>query len=186
MYPLAGPPPRAGLYLVKNKKTGQTYAGQTVDLGRRYNEWRSALNTGVLRNRAVEDAIRSSDPADWEFIVVIECGPDELKRGEEQLIARLVAKLGPLCLNVPDAGVRKPRPASDVGFVALSEVLDESGLPMSYAQVAARLGITLDSVAKRLARLRKMGRFKFSIRDLPARQQRLPPTLATEPYSDLT
>jgi biotin operon repressor len=166
----------AGIYTVRNKKTGQTYLGQTVDLGRRYLEWRTATTTRLrLPNHAVEDAFKSSDRYDWEFRVLVECPANELKRMEEKAIARLVADLGPLCLNVPDAGVRKPRAIPQPGYLPLSEVLDEHGAVMSYAQVAERLGITLDSVAKRLARLRKMGRFKFDIKDLPARQQRLPP-----------
>jgi hypothetical protein len=175
MYPLAGPPKNAGLYLVKNKKTGQTYAGQTVDLARRYLEWRSKVVTRLrLPNHAVDDAFKSSDRDDWEFIVVAECPASELKTKEEKLVAKLVEKLGPLCLNVPDAGVRKPKSSPQIGCVPLSQVLDEHGAVMTYAQVAERLGVDIKSVAKRLARLRKVGRFKSNIRDLPARQQRLP------------
>jgi hypothetical protein len=175
MYPLAGPPHSAGLYLVKNIKTLQVYVGQTVDLKRRYVEWRTAITTRLgLPNHAVADAMKSSDPADWVFEVFTECPANDLKRAEEKLVAKLIARGNQLCLNVPNAGVRKIKPARQLGGVQLSEVLDENGVVLSYAQVAARLGIDKKSVGKRLARLRLAGRFKFNIKDLPARQQRLP------------
>jgi len=177
MYLLYGPRSHACLYLVRNKKTGQVYVGQTVDMRRRYAEWRSIVASSGLRapNQATAEAIKSSDPNDWVLEIFMECQPSDLKRGEERLIAKLTAKLGPLCLNVPDvAGARKKRSADTLGSVPLSEVRDEHDTVMSYAQVAARLGITMDSVQERLRRLRRVGRFKFSIKDLPARQQRLP------------
>ena len=173
-YPLSGPSPTPGLYLVKNMKTLQVYAGQTVNMHRRYAEWRHIISTKLRSpNHAVEDAIKLSDRSDWVFEVLMECPVANLKRGEEKLIAKLVASKGPLCLNVPDAGVRKPR-VSKTGSLPLSEVLDENGVAMPYAVVAKRLGIDTKSVAKRLRRLRQLGRFRISIDDFPARQQHLP------------
>lgn len=171
MYPLYGPPPRPGLYFIKNRKTHQIYVGQTVDLGRRYNEWRSAISTYLrLPNHVVEAAFKSSDRDDWVFEVLAECPASDLKKNEEKAITRLVTKVGPLCLNVPDAGVRKPKSASQPGNLPLSEVLDEHGAVMPYARVAERLGISMNSIQKRLRNLRKAGHFKIRIDELPPRQ----------------
>lgn len=166
-YPLTGPSSETGLYIIKNRNTGHVYVGQSVDLRRRYQEWRTVFASGLgATNRALEEIIESTNIEDWDFYVFQTCEKHELNRLEDETITKVRAQIGDKCINGTEPKVpRKVTPAL-TGNVRLSEVIDEQGAVMTYGQVAARCGVTPQSVKKRLAVWRRKGKTRVPIQDL--------------------
>lgn len=166
-YPMHSPPETSGIYALKHRTTGQIYVGQSINLRRRYFEWRTVFATKLrATNHSLHGALVGTEPEDWEFIILAQVTPADLNRVEADTIGKLRAARPELCLN----GTPETKPNLVVepqeGSLALSEVLDESGAAMSHAQIASRLGVTKQAVKKRLAAWRRKGKNKITIKDL--------------------
>lgn len=164
-YPLTGPPSAPGIYIIKNKTIKRVYAGQSVDLRRRYLEWRAIFSSRLgATNPTLHEAITTSNIEDWEFVVFELCEVAELNQREQEVISALRAGEYD-CINGTEPKI--PRKVTSLeGSTALSEVIDEDGQPMTRAQIAARCGVTAQSVKKRLAAWRRKGKIKIRITDL--------------------
>lgn len=154
-YPLTPPPRLPGLYALKHRPTGKLYIGRTIDLQRRYAEWKNAVNTGLGIKSTLLAKMFSDCPADgWEYVVLQEIpGADEqtLADRESKAIDRLGQRAPHLLLNTLAAAVRvSPHPASRT-------VLTHEGKPITYAQAALALGCSQKQVQKRTARWRAKG-----------------------------
>lgn len=166
-FPMHAPPETSGVYALKHKTTGQIYVGQSVNLRRRYFEWRTVFSSKLgATNQSLHGALQNSKPEEWEFSILAEVTPEKLNETENETIRRLRAAAPGLCLNgTPD------RPegffsAVEEGSLALSVVTDEQGQQMTYGQVAKRCGVTKQAVKKRLAAWRGKGKNKFTIQEL--------------------
>lgn len=164
-FPLVGPPATPGVYLIKNKKTGQIYVGASSDLRTRYSVWRGVFSSGLRApNRELDIAVRATKPEDWEFHVFEECDKSDLFRIEREVIQKVVTSIGNLCLNslLPYAG----GPTASAQSVPLSTILDETGKNMNYAEAAIRVGCARETIKKRLAKWRKAGKTTLHITEL--------------------
>lgn len=166
-FPMHNPPIVSGIYTLKHKTTGQVYVGQSVNLKRRYFEWKAVFSSKLgATNPLLNGAIQISNPEEWEYSVLIECPPEKLTSTENEVIRRLKEKNPGVCLNGTT-----PQPKGEMveraeGSISLTEVIDENGQPMTHAQIAARLGVTKQAVKKRLGVWRKKGKNKFNIMEL--------------------
>lgn len=164
-YPLTGPE-GCGVYIVRNRTTGQVYVGQSVDLRRRYAEWRATFSSGLgATNRALHGAIEVSNINDWDFVVFELSKKENLNRLEEEVIEKVRAQIGDRCINGTEPKTTR-MPSALQASLKLSQVTDESGVLMTNAQVAARCGVTRQAVKKRLAAWRAKGKYNITIRDL--------------------
>lgn len=122
------------------------------------------MNTKLgIKNNNLKGAFDNTEPKDWEFIILAEVPPENLNKAENDAIAR--AQSSALCLNGTTA--RMPVSVEKLeADTALSTVLDENGRPLTRREIAARLGVSPDSVKKRLAAWRLKGKIHWKITDL--------------------
>ena len=166
-FPLVGPPAGPGIYLIKNSTTGQVYVGASRDLRRRYSTWRGVFGSGLgATNKELDTAVRGSNVEDWVFHVFMECPVDQLFDMERKVIDSTRDKIGDKLLNhtLPFA-VEEPRPPSQQS-VPLTGIVDENGKNLTYAEAAERAGCARETMKKRLAKWRKVGKTRFVITDL--------------------
>lgn len=156
-YALSSPPRTSGIYLLKNQATGQLYVGQATDLRRRWLEWRSAFNEKIgVKSKALLSAIATTRSEDWTYQVLVEVEQKDLNRLERAAISRLWDR-GPLLLNSLQHFVRPVRGLGGISDTAKSMIMKPFGGRLSYAEAAYELGVTPQTVKKKLQRFRKMG-----------------------------
>lgn len=155
IYPLGAPPPKAGIYLIRNTVTGMLYVGRSMNLRRRFSEWRmSVVQKFNIRSFKFVQALESGSSEDWEFGIIAEFDAitdDELAEYEYKAVARLASKFPNRLLNT----ITPSQPSKAIN-VAKSTILYE-GRPVSYAEAANKLGCSSKQLQKRMARYRKKG-----------------------------
>lgn len=167
-FPIASPPEVPGIYALINSKTGQIYIGCSVDIRRRYGEWKSAFvqRLGVKSKRLL-DAIEASGPEDWELVVVLQmpgASDHELAQAEERAIRRVSDERPKGNLN---AIVPCEKPKAE-GHTAKSSIIGENGAIMSYGAAARALGCSTQTIKKRLAKYRERGVTEIELATLRA------------------
>src|SRR5262245_19241988 len=125
-FPIAAAPETPGIYALKNAKTGQIYIGQSINLRRRYAEWKGAFVHQLgIKSKQLLAAIKASAPADREFIVLLElpgASDEDLAQAEEHAIKRTSDARPKDVLNVI---IPCDKPKAE-GNVAKSSIIDES------------------------------------------------------------
>jgi hypothetical protein len=170
-YPIGSPPETAGLYILTNRKTGQIYIGRSINLRRRYAEWKGALVQRIgVKNKKFFEAIDGSTEDDWEFGILASmpgATDEELAAAEERAILHVTNKRPTAILNglIPTTKPIGPSEAS----APKSSIIDDNGNEMSYADVAAALGVTIEAVRKRLKKYRSRGVYKIAFSVLKAK-----------------
>ena len=167
-FPAEHPPHVAGVYMLKNEKTGQIYVGQADDLGKRFTNWTYYSRNPERASAArMAEAFANSEPGDWIFAVIREMPGstrEERSAVEDALIAKLTAQVGERLLNI--RANHTHRGSLPPACAPLTE-LTLGGKPTTHAIAARVLGIGKKAVAKRLARMRKEGVISVRVEDLP-------------------
>lgn len=159
-YPLSPIPSHGGVYAIKNNKTGHVYIGRSIDLSRRFNEWKHAMTyRRALKNGPIADMLEQ-DPnlAHWTFTILHHDASAtmlDLMNREAVAIERLKG-LGDKLLNSqgandPVAGTGLPIKVSR-GVVTLT---DADGNEISQREGAAILGCRVDTLRQRLTNMHK-------------------------------
>lgn len=158
-------PPRApGLYELRHNTNGLFYIGKTVDLHRRYAEWRGVFSTG-LGHKNAKLAAAMTHPADWTFNVLrVILDNTPLAPAEAGAIRDAMAHSPNLLLNVmlPDGKMIHHPAAPPKSTVTLE------GRQISYAEAAEALGCSRETLAKRLAKYRQQGKTEVTLEHLLA------------------
>jgi hypothetical protein len=162
-FPVASPPNAPGIYLLCNRTAKIFYVGKTVNLRRRWIEWRGAFNNQAnLRSEVFIEIIKTTDPIDWDFEIVQDLTNVDPKRGSElenQTIETLRAmKVGTILNDFAPHGVR-PRPSS-------RSTVRDNGETLTIAEAARRLGCMPKTLAKRLKQWRVKGKYEWTINEL--------------------
>ncbi len=75
---------KIGIYMIKNKVNGKIYIGQSIQLNKRWNEHIKALKANSVKcNPILLNEWNKYDEESFEFIVLEECGFDELTEKEK-------------------------------------------------------------------------------------------------------
>ena len=165
-HPIIPPPNTCGVYAIKNEKTGATYVGKSTNLRQRLSAWRGVFSgTREARSKLIPFAIENTDPEDWVFVVLHECGEGELGHLEERAIAYLKRTNPARCLNTNNGRLLLPSGAHH-SMAPKTEVYNEQGEPMTRAQIAARCGVKPQAIKKRLQKLRAEGVTSLNITKL--------------------
>lgn len=167
-YPFASPPPSPGVYLIRNTQTGQVYIGQSMDLRRRFNEWRSVFlsRLGVKSFRLL-GAVTDAAPENWEFTVLTVmpgASKEELSKLEDRAIQRVFDKAPDKALNTL-AGGTVAKPLNPTGAGPLS-VLTHGGKQVGYEYARRLLGCSPKQLQKRLRRHREKGHTVVALEEL--------------------
>lgn len=153
-YELTNPPHKAGIYLLRNKVSGLLYVGKSKNLYRRYSEWKMVFTQRLgVKSLKLLEAAADSDPADWEFCIVMEFDEIDdlaLTDAEHQTITRFNEEAPGLLLNSHMAPEGAP-------LVNVRSTILDKGKSITYGQAAKALGCTQRMVQKRMARYRKRG-----------------------------
>lgn len=169
-YELTNPPQRAGIYLLRNKVSGLLYVGKSKNLYRRYSEWKMVFTQRLgVKSLKLLEAAADSDPADWEFCIVMEfeqVDDHTLADFEQQTIKRFDDEAPGFLLNS-----HIKRTAGNIVTGSRSVILDK-GEPITYGQAARVLDCTTKQVQKRMARYRKRGIYEIELADLIALSQK--------------
>lgn len=170
-FPLDYPNNVPGIYALRNKSTRRLYVGQTIDLMRRYSEWR-AIARGSLggATAAIRADLTSGNITDWEYLVIEEmpgATRPQLLIAEEKIIFSCRQKYGDSVINadaVPAPSGRAVKAANQKGAAnkALTKVTYQ-GNEISYAQARELLGSTTKGFQKRLAGYRERGITEVSV-----------------------
>lgn len=78
----------SGIYMIKNKRNGKVYIGQTVGLARRKRNHFSSLQRNVHSNFYLQNAYNKYGEIVLDFIVLERCPPENLDKKEEEYIAK--------------------------------------------------------------------------------------------------
>lgn len=171
-YPLLPVPALAGLYSLRNTRTGEFYVGKAIDLRRRHQEWRAAFSNGRgFKSAKMADA--ATNPHEWTFAILSTyetITPQELDKLERQAIASFSLEHGDRLLNTMGTETKSGQAKAAV------DILDEHGLRLTYSETARRLGCKLKSVSKRMAKYRDRGQMTVEFAELQelTRAYRLP------------
>jgi group I intron endonuclease len=109
-----------GVYLIRHKTSGKGYVGQSVDINRRWSEHKSKSST-----HPVGRALSKYGPSAFDFVVLEECGQEQLNDRETHYI-RLLGTLSPGGYNL------------DSGGSARGEISETTRLKLSEAQTAVQ------------------------------------------------
>jgi hypothetical protein len=152
-FPLSSPPKSSGIYLLRNRVARLYYVGQAVNLHRRWSEWKSALAMSIgHKSQVVLLAMKDTELADWEFVVVQLCERADLDRLEVIAIEGLRNCCDGTVLNYAQLQIKgyKLHEAKTV-------IVDELGRRITYADAAEQIGCTYATLSKRLKKRRKNG-----------------------------
>lgn len=163
------PPKTPGVYMFKHEPTGRVYIGSASNLHRRFQEWRSVINSGSYwKSGMLAGVLPGTKPEDWTFYVAMEFETiEQAMETEAALITGVFARKPEVMLNTrlpSERGWREP----DEGAVALSIVRGDDGQPLSYRDAARQLDCRIETLEKRLAKWRGKGRADFTIAELRA------------------
>lgn len=169
-YPIDSPPQNPGIYALSNRVTGQIYIGKSVNLHRRYAEWKGVFTTGLgAKNPKIQEVLNTSRRQDWDFVVLDDlpgASSSDLELAERRAIRGANKRDPDRVLNglVPDAktpeAVGTARPGASE---PKSIVLSTTGEPITQREVARVLGITKGSVKQRLRKYRDRGVFEVRL-----------------------
>lgn len=162
-FQLGAPPPHAGVYLIRHIPTQKIYFGKTVNLKRRYMEWRTGAATGSkFGSIRLRDMMLATPLDEWEFCVLKEL-PDstdsELRSYELRAIEAASARCSERLLNTigtgeyPVEGYRKSK-------------ITYKGKPVLQTEAAKFLGVSPKSLAKRMAKRRAKGEYETRLETL--------------------
>lgn len=168
-FTLTSPPPHAGIYVLRNTSTGELYVGQTVNLRRRYQEWRGVFATALkASNLRILEIIQNSNLNDWVFGVLYEApgaDPKSLDEMEAKAINKLHTVNPDKVLNVMGLAGKNHTPGH--GNPAKS-VITYQGEPISYNEAVRRLGTSTKQLQKRLKKRRDRGETTTRLEELVA------------------
>lgn len=160
-YPLFSPPAHAGIYALKHRETGQIYVGRSVNLRRRFIEWKGVfVNGGVgAKNHEIMAVARATGAENWDFLVVAElpgATEEELANHEDIAIKRVRTGRPDGVLNKI---MERPKYSRHNNGTSLpkSTVRAEDGSAMSYAEVAVALDANITTLRKKLQKYRERG-----------------------------
>lgn len=171
-YQMSSPPPSPGIYALHNQKTGKLYIGRSINLRRRYQEWRATLSSGLgVKNYLMLEALDEICPEDWTFNVLLNlpnATDTDLARYEDRAIQKVHHLRPKAVLNATLPATRERKHHE----VPKSVVLGEGGVPVSYKDAAAVLGTSTKQLMKRLKNRRKRGVFEVKLADLIADKEK--------------
>lgn len=160
VYPMSSPSEKSGVYLLRNRVAKVYYVGKSLNLRRRWSEWKTCFATGIgFRNRMF--ATVSVDPADWEFVIAHLCPANKLGRIENEVIAELRKRKTIIVLNNHDL-VHNPQAQT-----ASKSQIFNNDRHITSVEAARIIGCRVDTLRKRLRRLRQHGHSgRFDVEDL--------------------
>jgi hypothetical protein len=162
-FSIASPPNAPGIYLLRNTVAKTYYIGKTVNLRRRWIEWRGAFaNQSNLRNSWFIDAINSTMASDWDFAVVQEL--DGIPAAEWRVYEQRAIKLMRAVPGITLLNDFEPE-GTRVRSTALSSIRDGEQ-QLTITEAARRIGCQPDTLTKRLQKWRKRGRFEWTLDEL--------------------
>jgi hypothetical protein len=136
--------------MLRNLAAKAYYVGQSVNLWRRWAEWKNAFATGIgFKNRAFAEV--STRPEDWDFVVVQLCPASQLDRCEKMALAELRQRRGIKLIN--NENVERKPPVS----ISAKSVIVDGDRTISISEAAQRIGCKLDTLRKRLKKYRHNG-----------------------------
>ncbi len=163
-YQIVSPPETPGIYILHHKPTGDRYVGQSRNLRRRWAEWKSVFLSALgVKSLQFVSILSTTEPEDWEFIVMREVLPEEvnqLDRLERAAIAYLsqVKTIRLLNRQMPkEVSTVRQGSADAAGSIAKTELTDESGNILTYRAAADILGVTRQTIKSKLAKWRAQG-----------------------------
>jgi hypothetical protein len=169
-YPLAPVPSVAGLYALYHSPTRRIYIGKSVDLQRRFQEWRGVLVSGLgMKSFIMRTVIGETTIDDWDFkIAQLMPGAteQELTEAEQAFIQRAIERSPGQVLNslLPLSG----RGAAPVSVTAPKSTIYWNGQQVSYSVAARELGTSVHQLQRRLRKFRERGRTEVDLEDMIA------------------
>jgi hypothetical protein len=190
-FPLEYPPSGAGVYQIRNIHTNQRYIGYSIDLLRRYAEWRSAAK-GSLGNggSGVNAILANTKPEDWAFGVLRSmpgATVQDLLAAEYAEILAAKAQYGELVINKqlmpPISAIQQIERGKQENIKGVANTagttLTYQGNTVTYSDACALIGCTRDTLTKRLAKYRQKGVYTLTVEFLLARGVGNPDTSVT-------
>jgi hypothetical protein len=190
-FPLEYPPSGAGIYQIRNIHTDQRYIGYSIDLLRRYAEWRSAAK-GSLGNggSGVNAILTGTQPEDWVFAVMRTmpgATVQDLLAAEYAEILAAKAQYGELVVNKqlmpPISAIQQIERGKQENIKGVANTagttLTYQGNTVTYSDACSLLGCTRDTLTKRLAKYRQKGVYELTVEFLLARGVGNPDTSVT-------
>jgi len=168
-YQLSTPPRMPGIYLIRHKPTDRLYVGRSLDLFRRYSDWKLSLTTHLgIRSSAIKELAKQSCIDDWEFstLIVYPGATDEqLSEYENRAVSKIGGSSPDRLLNtIMPSTPQTPRPPG--GTTSPKSVITLEGKPTTYSSAAKILGCTPKQVQKRMARYRGRGVYEVEVEEL--------------------
>lgn len=158
------PPKKPGVYVFRHAPTQQVYIGSTSSLHRRFQEWRSVINSGSYwKSSVIAEALKDTTPDDWEFVVLATyAGVDEAVAMEAALVREFSRKDPERCLNT----VTRNEPTEKQASPLPATTLTYEGVQIDYAHAADVLKCDRKTLTKRLAKWRAKGVTEFTVEKL--------------------
>lgn len=108
-----------GIYMIKNKKTGQMYIGQAFDIEKR---WTRHIKSGDLRHSYIDRAINKYGCDCFNIIILEEVSKEKLNEREEYWISKYNTFLDSIHYNLTKGGDRGPSMYGDKNPMRRPEV----------------------------------------------------------------
>lgn len=166
-YPLTVMTTNPGVYALVCRSTGKIYIGQSVNLNRRYQEWKGAL-TGGFRVSNKNIAKNLLDCPDWDMVILVElphATPADLDRNENRAIQQVKKKSPELLMN--DISVQVPTYMLGKDDIAKARILIKHGDGYVGRRTAAKLlHMNEDTIKVKLQRLKRLGYSEIELEKL--------------------
>jgi len=164
-YSFATPPHHPGIYVLKNVVTGHLYIGRSMDLARRYAEWKAVFTSQIgVKSMKMLQQVQSSRPEDWAFVIVQEF-PEATEEALAQYEEHAITRVGN---SAPDRLLNSIAPRKVGTASSPKSSVSVDGAPIAYPEAAKMLGCSVKSLQKRLAAYRKRGVNEVTLEELKA------------------
>lgn len=165
-YQFNTPPAVPGIYVVRHKPSDRLYIGRSLDLARRYQEWKTVFRSHLgVKSSEILKLLEGSTPEDWEFGIIAElpgATDDTLADYEERAVTRVGNKSPARLLNTLNPAI----PRKQETATSPKSAITRGGTPVPYSEAARVLGCTVKQVQKRMARWRAKGVYTVAVEDL--------------------
>lgn len=167
IYPLDSPPKHAGIYAIINRLTREIYIGKSVNMQRRYQEWRAIVSSGFGHKNIRFMEAAKGNGRDWDFHILYEAGDathEELDSFEARAITKALQRDPSKVLNA----LLPAAPKAGRGLTAPKSRITMGGQQVNYSAAARVLSCEVHHLQKRLMNYRKRGVYDNRLEDLLA------------------
>lgn len=165
-YQFSTPPRVPGVYLVRHKPTDRLYVGRTVDLSRRYSEWKMTFSAHLgVKSFRIKELLEEGGADEWEFSILAElpgATEEQLADYETRAVTRIGNRAPERLLNTIAPSNPKAARAPGAATSPKSSITLE-GRTIAYSVAAKILGCSVKQVQKRMARYREKGIFEVDV-----------------------